>query len=187
MAEELHLENVEEPKTGEASTSDATATEATQEPAVAEVIQELAPERQYCVFRAGRERYCMSVLDIEEVVEWPKITPLPRSPEFLLGIFNLRGAIVPVVDVAFHQNKRTDSLLRRVVVGLVPPAESHGFVRIGIAADEVTGTFTTVEPLATDDIPAEVPHCSGLLRMGESVAMALDLKRVTEVFPVPVI
>ena len=54
------------------------------------------PEKQYCVFRAGRERFCLHVLDVEEVVEWPKLTKLPLGPAFLMGIFNLRGSIVPI-------------------------------------------------------------------------------------------
>ena len=73
-------------------------------------------ERQYCVFRAGRERFCFSVLDVEEVVEWPDLTKVPLSPAFLMGIFNLRGTIVPVVDIAFTEGRRPDLQPRLVVV-----------------------------------------------------------------------
>ena len=38
---------------------------------------ERLPERQYCIFRAGRERYCLAVLDVEEVLEWPQVTRIP--------------------------------------------------------------------------------------------------------------
>ncbi|HEY1482791.1 MAG TPA: chemotaxis protein CheW, partial [Candidatus Acidoferrum sp.] len=58
-------------------------------------VAERAPESQYCVFRSGRERFCFPVLDVEEVLEWPLVTKLPLSPAYVLGIFNLRGAIVP--------------------------------------------------------------------------------------------
>src|SRR6185437_10931193 len=64
--------------------------------------------RQYCVFRAGRERFCFSVLDVEEVVEWPPLTRIPLAPGFLMGIFNLRGTIVPVVDIAMTEGRRSD-------------------------------------------------------------------------------
>ncbi|MGZ4844233.1 MAG: chemotaxis protein CheW, partial [Candidatus Angelobacter sp.] len=65
-----------------------------------ELLPKAEPERQYCLFRAGRERFCFSVLDVEEVVEWPNLTKVPLAPTFLMGIFNLRGSIVPVVDIA---------------------------------------------------------------------------------------
>ncbi len=148
---------------------------------------ELPPERQYCTFRAGSERYCMSVLDVEEIVEWPKVTPVPLAPQFLMGIFNLRGTIVPVVDIAFVDGRPADMTPKRVVVGLLPAEDAQGFVRLGIAADEVLGTYTTIEPLEESGLPNQMPHCCGLLREGEKLAMALDLKRVAEVFPVPVI
>src|SRR5919199_6209810 len=73
-------------------------------------------EKQYCIFRAGRERYCLDVLDVEEVVEWPTVTNVPLSPRFLMGIFNLRGAIVPVIDIAFTEGRRADLPPKHCVV-----------------------------------------------------------------------
>src|SRR6266700_8344376 len=74
------------------------------------------PEEQYCIFRAGRERFCLQVLEVDEVVEWPRLTHLPLSPPFLMGVFNLRGTIVPVVDIAFTEMRRADMPPRLVVV-----------------------------------------------------------------------
>jgi len=51
-----------------------------------ELLPKAEPERQYCLFRAGRERFCFSVLDVEEVVEWPNLTKVPLAPTFLMGI-----------------------------------------------------------------------------------------------------
>lgn len=147
----------------------------------------LAPERQYCVFRAGRERFCLAVLDVEEVVEWPSVTRMPRSPSFLMGIFNLRGSIVPIVDIAFTEGRRPDLSPRHIVVASLPGDENHDDLRIGIAADEVFGTFSTSEPLVLADAPREVPHCCGMLRHEDRLALTLDLKRLVEAFPVPVI
>ena len=53
--------------------------------------------------------------------------------------------------------------------------------------DEVIGTYSTSEPLLKDEAPRDVPHCAGMLRHGERLALALDLKRVLETFPVGVI
>ena len=60
-------------------------------------MEERLPESQYCVFRSGRERFCLPVLDVEEVLDWPLLTKLPLGPAYLAGIFNLRGSIVPQV------------------------------------------------------------------------------------------
>lgn len=77
---------------------------------------ERLPRRQYCVFRAGRERFCFSVLDIDEVVEWPKVTQIPLAPPFLMGIFNLRGVIIPVIDIGLTEARRPDLPPKHVVV-----------------------------------------------------------------------
>jgi chemotaxis signal transduction protein len=152
-----------------------------------ELLPPLEPERQYCIFRAGRERFCFSVLDVEEVVEWPSLTRLPLSPAFLMGIFNLRGSIVPVVDIAFTEGRRPDLLPRHVVVASLPGEGERDDLRIGIAADEVLGTCSTSEPLLVDEAPRDVPHCCGMLRHEDRLALALNLKKLTEAFPVPVI
>ncbi len=149
------------------------------------VAEERLPEQQYCTFRAGRERFCLSVLEVEEVVEWPTVTRVPRAPAFLMGIFNLRGSIVAIVDIAFTEGRRPDLPPRHVVVAALGSAGDY--VRIGIAADEVLGTFSSPEPLLVDEAPRDVPHCCGMLRQGEKLALVLDLQRLIEAFPVPVI
>ena len=145
------------------------------------------PARQYCVFRAGRERFCFSVLDVEEVVEWPPLTRVPLAPSFLMGIFNLRGSIVPVVDIAFSEGRRPDLPPRHVVVASLPAEGDRDYLRIGIAADEVIGTYSTAEPLLVDEAPRDVPHCCGMLHHQDRLALALDLKKLTETFPIGVI
>ncbi len=145
------------------------------------------PEQQYCIFRAGRERFCLHVLEVDEVVEWPRLTNLPLSPPFLMGVFNLRGTIVPVVDIAFTEVRRTDLPPKQVVVACLRGGASAPDVRVGIAVDEVIGTYSTSEPLLKDEAPRDVPYCAGMLRHGDRLALALDLQRVLESFPVGVI
>ncbi|HVZ15586.1 MAG TPA: chemotaxis protein CheW [Terriglobales bacterium] len=154
---------------------------------VTEAVEAPPVERQYCVFRSGRERFCLHVLDTEEVVEWPGLTKIPLAPGFLPGVFNLRGHIVPVIDIAFTEGHRADLSPKHVVVAQLPAEGERNQIRIGIAADEVIGTYTTAEPLMVDEAPQDVPHCCGMLRFEDRLALALDLKRLIEAFPVPVI
>jgi purine-binding chemotaxis protein CheW len=150
-------------------------------------FSEQLPEHQYCVFRAGRERFCLSVLDVEEVVEWPTVTRVPLSPPFLMGVFNLRGSIVPLIDIAFTEGRRADLPPKHVVVAEMKASDDRETIRLGIAADEVIGTYTTTDTLLVDEAPRDVPHCCGMLRHENRLALALDLKRLTEAFPVGVI
>ncbi|HXQ25652.1 MAG TPA: chemotaxis protein CheW [Candidatus Acidoferrales bacterium] len=145
------------------------------------------PERQYCVFRAGRERFCLSVLEVEEVVDWPIVTRIPLAPAFLMGVFNLRGTIVPLMDIAFTEGRRPGLLPKHVVVAALKGDGQREDLRIGIASDEVIGTYSATEEALLDQAPAEVPHCRGMLRHDDRLALVVDLRRLTDVFPVPVI
>jgi purine-binding chemotaxis protein CheW len=147
-----------------------------------------SPESQYCVFRSGRERFCLPVLDVEEVLEWPLVTRLPLSPAYVLGIFNLRGAIVPLIDIALTEGRRTGLLPKHVVVASLRADGHHDDLRLGIAADEVVGTFSVrdAEDLL-EQAPENVPHCVGMLRHDDRLALVIDLRRLLEVYPGPAI
>ena len=144
------------------------------------------PESQYCVFRSGRERFCLPVLDVEEVLEWPLVTKLPLSPAYVLGIFNLRGAIVPLIDIALTEGRRTGLLPKHVVVASLRGDGNHDDIRLGIAADEVVGTYSVkhAEDLL-EQAPENVPHCVGMLRHDDRLALVIDLRRLLEVYPGP--
>lgn len=150
-------------------------------------LEERRPEAQYCVFRSGRERFCLPVLDVEEVVEWPVVTKLPLGPAYLIGIFNLRGTIVPLIDIAMTEGRRPGLLPRHVVVASLRGDARHEDVRIGIAADEVIGTYLVTSDAVLEQAPENVPHCTGMLRHDDRLALTIDLRRLLEVFPGPVI
>jgi purine-binding chemotaxis protein CheW len=148
-------------------------------------LEESSPESQYCVFRSGRERFCLPVLDVEEVLEWPLLTRVPLGPAYLVGIFNLRGAIVPLIDIAMTEGRRAGLLPKHVVVALLPRGDSHEVIRLGIAADEVIGTYTVSADDLLDQAPENVPHCVGMLRHDDRLALLIDLRRLLEAFPGP--
>jgi chemotaxis signal transduction protein len=149
--------------------------------------EEARPERQYCVFRAGRERFCLSVLEVEEVVDWPAVTRIPLSPSFLMGVFNLRGTIVPLIDIAFTEVRRPGLLPKYVVVATLKQGADGDDLRLGIVADEVIGTYSANEEALVGQSPTDVPHCRGMLRHEDRLALVVDLKRLTDVFQLPVI
>ena len=150
-------------------------------------LEEQHPEAQYCVFRSGRERFCLPVLDVEEVVDWPMLTNLPLGPPYLMGIFNLRGTIVPLIDIAITEGRRPGLLPKHVVVASMRGEGQREDVRIGIAADEVIGTYLVTSDAMLEQAPENVPHCIGMLRHDDRLALLIDLRRLLEVFPGPVI
>jgi purine-binding chemotaxis protein CheW len=148
---------------------------------------EALPKYQYCLFRSGRERYCLPVAEVEEVVDWPTLTRIPLVPPFLKGIFNLRGVIVPVLDIAYEEERRADSTPTHLVVAAWGRGTDRGVLRVGLTADEMFGTYLTSEPLLVEEAPKDAVHCRGMLRHETKLALALDLSRLAEAFPIPII
>src|SRR5258706_2986806 len=103
-------------------------------------LEERLPESQYCVFRSGRERFCLPVLDVEEVLEWPNTTKLPLAPAYFVGVFNLRGSIVPLIDIAMTEGRRPGLLPKPVVVASLSAPGQHDGLPLGIDPDQSTGT-----------------------------------------------
>ena len=150
-------------------------------------LEERPPESQYCVFRSGRERFCLPVLDVEEVLEWPNVTRLPLAPPYVVGVFNLRGSIVPLIDIALTEGRRPGLLPKHVVVASLRGDGHRDDVRLGIASDEVIGTYSVGPDDILDRAPENVPHCTGMLRHDDRLALILDLIRLLEVYPGPAI
>jgi purine-binding chemotaxis protein CheW len=148
-------------------------------------MEERRPQSQYCVFRSGRERLCLPVLDVEEVLDWPILTKVPLSPAYLVGIFNLRGTIVPLIDIAMTEGRRPGLLPRHVVVASLPADGHREILRVGIAADEVIGTYSANSDEVLEQAPENVPHCVGMLRHDDRLALVIDLRRLLEAFPGP--
>jgi purine-binding chemotaxis protein CheW len=142
-------------------------------------------ESQFCVFRSGRERFCLPVLDVEEVLDWPLLTKVPLAPPYLLGIFNLRGVIVPLIDIALTEGRRPGLLPKHVVVASLRVEAGHDDLRVGIAADEVIGTYSVTTEDLLEQAPENVPHCVGMLRHDDRLALLIDLRKLLEVYPGP--
>ncbi|MBI5524375.1 MAG: purine-binding chemotaxis protein CheW [Desulfarculus sp.] len=82
-----------------------------------------APEPQsrageYLTFSLGVESYGVDILQVQEIIGMPRLTRLPRAPEYMLGVMNLRGMVVPVLDMRLKLNLTQDENSEAVVVVL---------------------------------------------------------------------
>jgi purine-binding chemotaxis protein CheW len=88
-------------------------------------------------FAIGGQEYCIDVRSVREIRGWTPATPIPQTPDYILGVINLRGAVMPVLD-----------LRQRLGVGPTEPSPRHVIVVIehgsrmaGVLVDEVQETF----------------------------------------------
>ncbi len=92
---------------------------------------------QYLTFRLGEELFALDIARVREVLEYTTVTALPRSPEFVRGVINLRGNVVPVVDLrlAFGMS-RTEQTVSTCVIIVEMEVEGQTIV-MGAVADSV--------------------------------------------------
>ena len=88
-------------------------------------------------FEIGGQEYCIDVRSVREIRGWTATTPMPQTPEYILGVINLRGAVMPVVDLRCRLGLgKTEPSTRHVIVVI-----QHDVRTAGILVDGVQETF----------------------------------------------
>jgi len=116
----------------------------------------------------GDESYALPVESVHEVADLDGLTPVPRAPAPVLGVCNLRGNVLPVVDLGSILGSSPTETPRRIVVA------EHRDRRAALAVGGVTG----VEELAGSPEPAESDHLAGSLIVGGALVGVVELESV---------
>lgn len=135
-------------------------------------------EAQYLSFPLGPERFAIEILRVQEIRALTTTTPIPNAPVHIRGVINLRGTIVPVVDLRRRFEISTDADSRFAVI-LVVSVRSRV---VGIIADAVPKVLT----VANDEIAAppdlgqrvDLSFVSGVLYRGQELVLILDLEHL---------
>jgi purine-binding chemotaxis protein CheW len=135
-----------------------------------------AEERQLVVFQLGAELYGVDIARVHEIIRWQTITRVPRSPAFVEGVINLRGKIIPVVDLRrrFGLSDVDNTSASRIVVVEI------GDQVVGIIVDsEVLRVNTsTIEPPSPVVAGIEAEYLQGIAKLPERLVILLDLDRI---------
>jgi purine-binding chemotaxis protein CheW len=129
----------------------------------------------YVRFRVAEEAYAVSVLNVLEVASLGEVTPVPGAPREILGVRNLRGKILPVIDLAALLGTRHTEPPGRLLV-----AESEGR-QAGLAIDEVTEVGEFAEPVEE----AESALLAGTVLEAGDLVGVLDMHAVMDALGVP--
>ncbi|MGE6528181.1 chemotaxis protein CheW [Pseudomonas sp. NPDC077382] len=141
-----------------------------------------AAPTQYLTFSLGAELLAVETLSVREIIEYGALTPIPMMPPSILGVINLRGAVVPVVDLRLRFGDSATRLGRRTCIVILEVAQEDITQVIGVVVDAVNAVL---EISAADIEPA--PRFGGRLRadfmrgMGKvdgRLVILLDIARV---------
>ncbi len=118
----------------------------------------IAPLRQMLTFSLGAEVYGVDILQVKEIRGWSPVTRMPQSPPSVLGVLNLRGAIVPVVDLRVQFALPTATFTPLTVVIILSLRGPNGTRECGIVVDSVKDV---VDVRADGIRPAPTMHDAG--------------------------
>ena len=102
---------------------------------------ETGEEGQYLTFLLNKEMYAIGILHIKEILEYGQLTTVPMMPDFIRGVINLRGSVVPVVDLAARFGDTQSGVTKRTCVVILEVSTEDGHQDIGIMVDSVSAVM----------------------------------------------
>jgi purine-binding chemotaxis protein CheW len=137
-----------------------------------------AATNQFLTFILGAEQYGVEILKVQEIRGYSAVTPIPNTPSHIKGVINLRGTVVPVVDLRTKFSMDPTEYNKFTVIIVV----TVGRKVVGLVVDAVSDVLDipALEMRATPDLGARVDtrFISGMAAIGERMTVLLDIDRL---------
>jgi len=143
----------------------------------------VATAGKYLTFELAEEHYGLEILRVQEIVGLLPVTRVPRMPEFVAGVVNLRGRIIPVVDLRMSFGLAPANELERTCIVVVRVQHESGSASVmGAIVDEVSDvialTAEQIEPTPEFGAVVDTSFIKGVGRSEDRVVLLLDIDRV---------
>jgi purine-binding chemotaxis protein CheW len=145
-------------------------------------VSEITETRQYLTFKLGNEIFATDVAKVREVLDLTTITAIPRTPDFMAGVINLRGSVVPVVDLRLcFEMSKTESTRNTCIVVVEVLLDNESTV-IGALADSVEEVIDLepdqIQPAPRIGTQIRTDFIKGMGKRDTQFIMILDIDRV---------
>ena len=143
---------------------------------------EESASRQYLSFFLGGQEYATDILRVQEIKGWDTVTRVPYSPNYILGVINLRGAIVPVVDLRVRLALESAPFDSATVVIVVRVAGARGERIVGLVVDAVSDVYSfsdeNIQPPPEAVGSLDQMFVLGLAKLEDKLVIILDIERL---------
>ncbi|MET4676423.1 chemotaxis protein CheW [Luteibacter sp. ME-Dv--P-043b] len=135
---------------------------------------------QYLTVNLGNEEYAVDILAVREIRGWTAVTRIPQAPPYVLGVLNLRGAIVPVLDLRLRFSlDREDYTATTVTVIVMVNGRQFGVV-VDAVSDVVEVAPGSIRPVPDMGTSVDTEYLKGLTSVGERMVLLLDVDRLLQ-------
>jgi purine-binding chemotaxis protein CheW len=138
-------------------------------------------EGKYLTFALGAEEYGLEILKVREIIGYMSITAVPQTPNFVKGVINLRGQVIPVVDLRAKFGMETADVTEETCIIVVEISLKNRTFSTGVIVDHVSEVLDiagdNIEP-APDFGSVNTEYISGMGKIGSTVKILLDIDKV---------
>ena len=139
-------------------------------------------EGKYLTFSMANEEYGIGILKIREIIGMMPITSVPQTPEFVKGVINLRGKVIPVMDLRLRFNMDSIDYNERTCIIVVEILGQSATVQVGVVGDSVSEVLNIkqdeIEDTPTFGISLNTDFILGMAKMEGGVKILLDIDQV---------
>lgn len=157
--------------------------EAQAEALLENMSDEASESADFLSFQLAGELYGVEIKDVEEIRVWERPTPIPRAPDFVCGVINLRGMIVPVVDLRLRFSVGAREYLPTTVVIVLRFNDEDRERLMGLVVDAVSDVVSQGQnelyPAVGESLVT--PYLQGLINVGEQVMSLLDTEELLNI------
>lgn len=141
--------------------------------------------QQYLTFLLGGEMFAIGILGIKEIIEYGKLTTVPMMPEFIRGVINLRGAVVPVIDLAARFGREPSKITRRSCIVIIEVEAGEDRQDVGVIVDSVSEVLEIpaeeIEPAPAFGARIRTDFINGMGKVGGKFVILLDINHVLSI------
>ncbi len=157
--------------------------EATAEATVADINDAIAAKAgKYLTFALDRETYGLEILKVQEIIQMQDITVVPNMPGFIRGVINLRGKVIPVIELRSKFGLETTEDTEKTCIIVVQVRSRSGEVTMGIIVDEVSEVLD-IAAASLEEAPSfgrgvDTDFIRGMGKINKTVVILLDIDKV---------
>ncbi len=144
-----------------------------------------ADEQQYLTFLMGQDQYSLSIRQVKEIIAYTDVMKIPMLPHYIKGVINLRGHVVPVIDLSLRFGKENTQIGKLTCIIIIEVARGDQVRELGIMVDAVNEVIS----LASDNIEdrpefgddVNVEFIDGMGRVDDKFVIMLNVSRLLNV------
>jgi purine-binding chemotaxis protein CheW len=139
-------------------------------------------EGKYLTFSLAGEEYGIGILKVKEIIGMMAVTHVPQTPDFVKGVINLRGKVIPVVDLRLRFGLEAAAYTERTCIIVVEVAGASGHVMMGIVVDAVSEVLNIrgadIENTPAFGVRLNTDFILGMAKVGGGIKILLEIDKV---------